>query len=328
MNDLVTIGIPIYNVEKYVERALLSALNQTYPYIEYILVDDKGTDRSMEIVEKIAKTHPRGSEIKIIDHVINRSQGVTRNTCIDIATGKYLFFMDSDDEITPDCIEVLYHEAMRTNADVVGASMEHIFKNQTVLERWTDRVWQGKEQVILSFFGQIPSYNTNNLYNLSFLKENKLRIDVNTIEDITFSFRIVLKATTIAAISKITYKYYKNEDGVTAGGNWNEKIYKSWMDVFREEKKLMEETALPEALKIKVEKKLFAQRLIIANYALKSKYNVQHYIQDYLSPEFIGKNRWKNITLLAFYLFSKMPLWVKKMCIPLLIKVKNNIKKE
>lgn len=60
MNYKVTLAMPVYNVEKYVERALLSALNQTFDSIEFLIVDDKGTDRSMEIVSEIVSTHPRG----------------------------------------------------------------------------------------------------------------------------------------------------------------------------------------------------------------------------------------------------------------------------
>lgn len=327
MNDLITIGMPVYNVEKYVERALLSALNQTYPNIEYIVVDDKGTDRSMEIVEQIKNAHPRGSAIKIIDHVINRSLGATRNTSMDFASGKYIFFLDSDDEITPDCIEVLYHEIIRTNADTVGGSRMVIAGNQNTENIWPDRVWNGKEQVVLSFFEQTSLYNTNKLYNVSFLKKYKLRVDlVNSLEDIPFCFNIALNASTIAMISKITYFYYLNEESITSGGDWSEKIYKDWVNVFQKEKMLIDTADWTSRLRIKTKKKFFAQRLIIANTALKSQYNVQHYIQDYLSPQFFDKDIWKSIVLFVLNLYSKMPLCIKKTTIPFLMSVKNMLK--
>ena len=104
--------MPIYNVAPYVERALLSALNQTFESIEFLIVDDRGTDNSMEIVRKIVAEHPRGKDVRIIEHPHNIGLGATRNTAIDNAQGEYLFFMDSDDEITPDCIEVLYKAMM------------------------------------------------------------------------------------------------------------------------------------------------------------------------------------------------------------------------
>ena len=64
----VSLAIPIYNVSLFVERALLSALNQTYDNIEYLIVDDKGQDDSMDIVHRIIKDHPRGKDVRIIEH--------------------------------------------------------------------------------------------------------------------------------------------------------------------------------------------------------------------------------------------------------------------
>lgn len=104
MNYKVTLAMPVYNVEKYVERALLSALNQTFDSIEFLIVDDKGTDRSMEIVSEIVSTHPRGKDVRIIDHVVNQGTGATKNSAIREAKGEYLFFMDSDDCLSRDCI--------------------------------------------------------------------------------------------------------------------------------------------------------------------------------------------------------------------------------
>ena len=122
----VTLSMPIYNVAPYVERALLSALNQTFESIEFLLVDDRGTDNSMDIVRRIIKDHPRGKDVRIIEHPHNIGLGATRNTAIDNAQGEYLFFMDSDDEITPDCIQVLYDKMMEEKVDFVVGSLSLI----------------------------------------------------------------------------------------------------------------------------------------------------------------------------------------------------------
>ena len=76
----VSLAIPIYNVSLFVERALLSVLNQTYDNIEYLIVDDKGQDDSMDIVHRIIKDHPRGKDVRIIEHPYNIGLGATRNT--------------------------------------------------------------------------------------------------------------------------------------------------------------------------------------------------------------------------------------------------------
>ncbi len=115
-------AIPIYNVAPYVAKSLLSALNQTYPDIEYLLVDDKGTDESMDIVHRIISMHPRGRNVRIIDQKYNQGTGAARNTIVEKATGEYLFTMDCDDVLIPECIELLYNKMKEHPVDFVAAS--------------------------------------------------------------------------------------------------------------------------------------------------------------------------------------------------------------
>ena len=79
MKHTVTIAMPVYNVAPYVEKSLLSALNQTFAGIEYLLVDDKGTDESMDIVRRIVSMHPRGKDVRIIDQKYNQGTAAARN---------------------------------------------------------------------------------------------------------------------------------------------------------------------------------------------------------------------------------------------------------
>ena len=126
--------MPIYNVEKYIERALLSALNQTYQNLEILIVDDLGHDNSMNIVYQLKHTHPRGNCIRIITHKKNLGLGGTRNTAIESAQGKYLYFMDSDDAIVPDCIETLYNIISQEKVDFVAAGINQIDENENSLK--------------------------------------------------------------------------------------------------------------------------------------------------------------------------------------------------
>ncbi|MFK2656934.1 glycosyltransferase family 2 protein [Bacteroides fragilis] len=84
--------MPVYNVEKYIERALLSALNQTFESIEYLVIDDKGQDESMNIVRRIVTKHPRGKYVRIIDHGENRGTGATKKYCHKRGKGKISIF--------------------------------------------------------------------------------------------------------------------------------------------------------------------------------------------------------------------------------------------
>ena len=87
-NPLVSIGIPIYNVELYIEKCLNSVFAQTYMNLEVLAIDDCGQDKSMDIVYDLHKTHPRGAILKIIKHEFNKGLGKARNTAINNASGK------------------------------------------------------------------------------------------------------------------------------------------------------------------------------------------------------------------------------------------------
>lgn len=102
---MVSVIIPLYNVENYVVKSLKSAFSQTYSDIEYLLIDDCSSDHTMQVVEEYVSVHLRGDSVRIIHHDENCRLSVARNTGLKHANGEFVFFMDSDDEITPDCIE-------------------------------------------------------------------------------------------------------------------------------------------------------------------------------------------------------------------------------
>lgn len=145
--------MPVYNVEKYVERALLSALNQTFESIEYLIIDDKGQDGSMNIVRRIVAEHPRGTDVRIVDHIINQGTGATKNTAIKEAQGEFLFFMDSDDEITPNCIHILYDKMMEVHVDFVAASFVRTDINGNILSSYiySDSIFRDTNKKIADY---------------------------------------------------------------------------------------------------------------------------------------------------------------------------------
>ena len=114
-NDLISIVVPIYNVEKYLKRCIDSIINQTYKNIEIILVDDGSTDKGPSICDSYKKKDKR---IKVI-HKKNGGISDARNEGIKITTGSYLMFIDSDDYIDSNMIEELYKNIIKTKADIV-----------------------------------------------------------------------------------------------------------------------------------------------------------------------------------------------------------------
>jgi len=116
----VSIIIPIYNVEKYIFDCLRSVADQTMTEgVECILVDDKGNDNSMSIAQQFVDDYYGGIQFTILHHEKNKGLSAARNTGIDAAVGKYLYFLDSDDELTPECIERLYALATKYDVDMV-----------------------------------------------------------------------------------------------------------------------------------------------------------------------------------------------------------------
>ena len=106
----VTIGIPVYNVEPYITQSLESALAQTYPSIEFLLVDDASGDLSADIVRSFQMNHPRGADIRLLSNPHNLGVSATRNRIIEEARGEYLYFMDADDLIAEDTISLLMQQ--------------------------------------------------------------------------------------------------------------------------------------------------------------------------------------------------------------------------
>lgn len=118
----VSILVPIYGVENYIEKCVRSLFEQTFDSIEYVFVDDKSKDNSITVLENIIDDYPnRKDAIKIIHHTENRGLAMSRNTAILNATSEYILHVDSDDYIELDAVELLYNKAVETNSDMVCA---------------------------------------------------------------------------------------------------------------------------------------------------------------------------------------------------------------
>src|SRR5690554_6533604 len=123
MPPLVTISIPLYKCEKFLEKCLISVKNQTYQNIEITLINDQTPDNSVQIAEEFIKKHNL-KDWKIFHLEQNSGLSVVRNKGINTAKGKYLYFLDSDDEITSDCIEKLVVVAEKENAQMSISQIE------------------------------------------------------------------------------------------------------------------------------------------------------------------------------------------------------------
>ena len=120
----VTIGMPVYGVEPYIRKCMLSVLNQSFADdIEILAVDDRGPDKSIDIIKELQESHPKGKNIKIITQPQNMRCWAARNRILEEAQGEYIMLIDSDDYISEDCVEKLYNQAVKHQVDVVYGSV-------------------------------------------------------------------------------------------------------------------------------------------------------------------------------------------------------------
>lgn len=220
MKPIVTVGIPVYNVEKYVEKSILSALNQDFklPY-EILIVDDCGTDNSMEIVHNLTSTHPCGNKVRIISHSMNRGLGEARNTIIRNATGIYLFFLDSDDWMMPNALTILYNVAAQSKAQITIGSTHKIDENGNTIE---DFIYPSTT-IIHPSAGAYMEYSGissplvaywNKLFLLDFVKKSKMYCVHRIFEDVIPDFRAKLCAEVITLVPDITLVYLERRSSI------------------------------------------------------------------------------------------------------------------
>lgn len=225
MNYDVTIGIPVYNVENYLNDSLLSALAQTYPDIEFLLVDDGSTDRSLSIIERLQQEHERGNCIRLI--TLNKNQGpsAARNRMIEEAKGEFLYFMDSDDTIREDTISLMMENIHRYEADIVFGSYQKIDNDQIVSSyQYPDvQFLQPDELGLFSYrcYAGIQASACNFLVRTDVLRQNGLRFyPVNFWEDMVFTLDLVTLPLRAVMLSSFTYRYLQREGSLSHNGSY------------------------------------------------------------------------------------------------------------
>lgn len=234
MHDIISIIVPVYNVEKYLEQCVDSIINQTYKNLEIILVNDGSTDNSGVICDKYKQIDHR---IKVM-HKENGGQSSARNIGLDIANGKYVGFVDSDDWIESDMYESLYKRLSFYNADIVtcGCILEYFnFKNVDVRDREENTVEifdsNKKEQLCKNFFCHklYSSGPCDKLYRITLF--DNIRFPENKFyEDNYIALEILLKAKVIIASNDKYYHYRQNSSSTTRGYS-----YKKYQDAISAE---------------------------------------------------------------------------------------------
>ena len=212
----VTIGIPVFNTVDYIQRSIESALNQSYSSIEFLIIDDGGSDGSIDIVERLQAEHHRGNDIRIIKHEHNRGVASARNRIIDEASGDYLYFMDSDDVIVENTIELMMQQVRQYDAEIVFGSYERIeiTGEKTTCQYPAIQLLGEDKLAVYAYrkYGGIEATACNSLIKTSLLREKHHRfIDTDYWEDFVFTFDLVTMIKRAVLLPDITYSYLCRE---------------------------------------------------------------------------------------------------------------------
>ena len=218
MKPLISIIIPVYNLEKYIETCVRSLLCQTYSNIEIILVNDGSTDNSGVICDELSKKDNR----VVVLHQSNSGVSDARNNALDMMNGEFVTFVDGDDYVSSEFIEVLYNALESTNADIATCGHYRVSfegklnKVYNISENCDDIiVLDGKDSLKNMFYGKICSASSGSkLYNKRFFKTLRFP-DYIMGEDTFVVYHAFSNASVIAHTNKPLYYYVQHEMSVT-----------------------------------------------------------------------------------------------------------------
>ncbi len=211
-NTLVSIIVPVYGTEAYLPACIDSICKQSYTNLQIILVDDQSPDRCPQICDAYAETDER----ILVIHQENKGVSGARNSGLRCATGEYLMFVDSDDELHPDAVSILLEDAYKYRADIVWAPQKFVDKKSGIVNAYKDgayTVFQGDSSLLLSLKG---AHNTNavwgKLFKADFIKGIFFEDGKNINEDGFFMFQCYLKKPMLVQHNVMVYKYTVRED--------------------------------------------------------------------------------------------------------------------
>lgn len=218
----VSVVVPIYNVEKYLNKCINSIVNQTYKNIEIILVDDGSTDQSgMQCNE----WKDKDSRIKVV-HKENRGLSSTRNAGMEVATGDYIMFEDSDDWLVSDLIERCVERIQKDKSDVVIFGYKKVDESENIQGTFTfgNEIFS-KDELAAVLYTKIVEmsfgYAWNKLYDFQAIKKSGLKFDGSIIdrEDLVFNMQLLTYLNSISYLDYAGYFYLQRQTSLLHNSN-------------------------------------------------------------------------------------------------------------
>ena len=268
--DLISVIVPVYNVEKYLEKCVNSIINQTYKNLEIILVDDGATDNSGKMCDEFAK---KDSRIKVI-HKENGGSADARNSGLDKVTGKYILFVDSDDCLNKKMIEILHNEIIKESRDIVLCEYEKVNENDIEFEKEIETykiLNHTKESIFELYYGMGHKHEKvvvpwGKLYKKELFDGIRYPKGRKGEDELTL-YKVFYKANNIVEINAKLYYYLQREGSLSS--DWYIKPRHYMVDALEEEIKFFVNKK-EERYQVLVVKRLLRELKHNYNFKLKS----------------------------------------------------------
>lgn len=284
----VSILMPIYKVEQYLEKTLDSIFSQTYPYLDYVFVNDCSPDNSLQVLTNtIAKYKIDANRYTIVNHVQNEGIAVSRTDCIANAKGDYVYFVDSDDWIEKDTVEQMVSATKGGTIDIVGCDfMKDYLSGKTTChhEKYADTCL---ENLYMCLNYDIATVLWKLLIRRKLFDNFKITPHVDIVEDYIMSVKLYYYANSFAAIPRAFYHYVQyNQARVSLQTLWSVNMHikgVAEVETFCREKGILDDD---------VEHKLLLRKFNIkSNFLTKQLLNYRSYEQTF--PE--AKGIWREM---------------------------------
>lgn len=203
MSFLVSVIVPVYKVERYIEKCMQSLLEQTYKNFEALIVDDGSPDKSIELARAVVGDDPRF----VFFEKENGGQGTARNLALDNAKGDYIAFLDSDDYYESDYLDIMLEEIVRKDADICVCNVKNVTVNGSELsvrKNNVDLYYENRDYLMAR--GYISNYMWDKIFKYSCFEGFRFDPEVRTYEDVHLLFR-VLYDKKITSVDSILYNY-------------------------------------------------------------------------------------------------------------------------
>lgn len=265
----VSIIVPMYNTEAYVAQCINSLRNQSLKNIEIVLVDDGSPDQCGRIADVYQQ---KDSRIKVV-HRSNGGLGPARNTGVEIATGDFIGFVDSDDWVEPQMYEQLYSAAVVNNAQIVYGGVKVVLNEDKQYQQehpFANRTLRGEQEIFelrRGFYGALPAHVKDDpthmsacfgIYSRKLIEENDLKFFNIRSEDIFFNIQACIAARVITCIEETNY-CYRCEEHPSITQSFHPNIIESFLQLFQK----LEDMATNETKVYRDECRLRAKRRII-----------------------------------------------------------------